>query len=342
MSSRPLQRIIGAPTALLIGMGVAIGSGVFRSPGLVARELHDPGLILLAWALGGVIVLMQGMVTAELATRFPRAGGEYVFLREAYGEFVAFFFGWAYTIFIIGGGAAAIALAFGEFSCQWLSLSPDTWAGPTAAVAVVAVVAVNAAGLKVGAGFQNALTCVKALALLAIIVLGVLSNAESMDAGGQAATGAPAQSGASLFALFTAAITWALWPYEGTTDAVKMAEEVKDVRRALPRAVIGSALAVTVLYVLFNFALLRMLPAEEMARLEQAGEPFVPGVALARLGGSAGRSALLAVAIITCLGALSSTLLATIRVTFAMARDGLAFRSLARMSSAQAPVPAFF
>lgn len=326
-----LKRILGAPTAMFIGMGVAIGSGIFRTPGMVAEHLQSPGLMILAWIFGGVFALMAGMVTAELATRFAEAGGEYVFLREAYGEFVAFFFGWAYTVFIIGGGAASIALAFGDFGCEFLNIE-SRWSRILAAGAIVAVTGVNAMGLRTGATVQNILTGAKIVALIVILVIGFMFGEQPIDF-----TPAPPDlAGRSWFAFFAAGVIPILWAYDGTTDAVKMAEEIKDVRRALPRALIASALVLTLLYVLVNVALMRVMTAGEMAGLD-----FVPGEALGRIFGPSGRIAMLGVAMLVSLGSLSSTVLATIRVTFALARDGLTFRFMSHMSKTQAPVPAF-
>lgn len=330
MGTRPLKRILGTPTALLIGMGVAIGSGIFRTPGDVADRLQAPGLIILAWVLGGVVVLLQGMVTAELATRFPKAGGEYVFLREAYGEFVAFFFGWAYTVFVIGGGAATIALAFGDFMCELLPALGGL-SGPLAAGAIVTVTAVNAVGLRAGAGTQNVLTSVKILALLGVIVIGFAFGAGTSTS---VVEPTPTPTGSGV-ALFIGAMLPILWSYNGTTDSVKLAEEIKNVRRALPLAIIGSAVALTVIYTAFNAALMRVVPPAEMGGLAS-----VPGEAMARLFGASGRAAILVAAMLVCLGSLSSTVLATVRVTFALARDGLAFRFMSHMSKSQAPVPA--
>lgn len=326
----PLKRLLGARTALLIGMGVAIGSGIFRTPGDVAGPLQIPWLIVATWVLGGVIVLMQGMVTAELATRFPQAGGEYVFLREAYGEFFAFFFGWAYTVFVIGGGASAIALAFGDFAAELLQLDAGR-SGLLAAGAIVAITAVNSIGLKAGAGAQNVLTCIKIFALLAVIAIGFTMGGRvaEPDVSTQITLD---MSGLKLYA---AAVLPVLWAYSGTTDSVKLAEEIKDVRRALPRAIIGSTVILIVIYACFNIALMRVVPPAEMAGLSS-----VPGEAMSRLFGATGRNAMLLAAMLVCLGSLSSTVLATIRVTFALARDGLAFRFMGRMSKRQAPVSA--
>lgn len=354
-------------------MGVAIGSGIFRTPGEVAGHLGDPGLILLAWLLAGVVVLMQGLVSAELSTRFPEAGGEYVFLRETYGEFAAFFFGWAYTLFIIGGGAAAIALALGDFAVELLGIaqSPEPAAGSWhiapasafAAGAILLVTAINATGLRAGAYTQNTLTVLKVAALLTLIVCGFVlggaagggwgsdgsfeataaetattaaATAPAGRAGLQGGSGDDTFAGGLLLALL-AGLLPALWAYEGATDSVKMAEEIRDVRRALPRALVGATLTLIALYLLTNAALLRVIPADEMAQ-----HTSVPGEAMYRLFGPVGRSVTLGVAIVVCLGSLSATVLATIRVTFAMARDRLAFRFLAGMSDRQAPVAALW
>jgi len=343
MGDMQLQRILGTATTWLVGMGVAIGSGIFRTPGDIAAYLHAPAWIVAAWLLGGGIVLMQCLVTAELATRVPRAGGEYAFLKAAYGEFPAFFFGWAYTVFILGGGAALIAAALGDFACELLQVDAAR-SGWFAAGAIALVAAVNAAGLRVGAGAQNTLTLLKIAALATVIVIGfsatvplrsagtappVAAFAASAPAGGAGAAGVPAA------AAFLAALLNVLWAYDGVTDSAKLAEEIRDVRRAVPRGLLGGAVTLTLLYVLVNLALLRIVPAAEMASLA-----FVPGEALARLYGPSGRTMMLAVAIVVCLGALSATLLAPIRVTFALARDRLTFSFLSRMSAGQAPVPA--
>lgn len=336
-----LQRILGMPTTWLLGIGVAVGSGIFRTPGIVAGALEVPWLIALVWVIGGLVALMQGMVSAELATRFPKAGGEYVYLREAYGQFVAFFFGWAYTVFIIGGSAAVIGAAFGDFGCEllWPNDLAHSRSGALAAAAIVAVTIVNALGLRIGAGAQNVLTVLKLVALGAIIGVGFLvaPNPQSATAAmnGRIPANAPTPAGAITIGGFLLATLQVFWTYSGATDPVKMAEEVRDVRRAMPRALIGAALSLTVVYLLVNLALLRQISPVEMAK-----QDLVPGEMMARIFGSMGRKLMLGVAMLVCLAALSSAILATIRVTYALARDGLAFRFMSRMSAAQAPVPA--
>ncbi len=329
-SRSALRRLIGGTTALCIGLGVAIGSGIFRVPGDVAGQLGSPLPILLAWLAGGLITLAAGLVTAELATRFPEAGGEYVFLREAYGRFWAFFFGWSYTIFVVGGGAATIAVVIGEAGCQLLGW-PRAWAAGVSSAVIVIVAALNAIGLRVGAGTQNVLSALKVLVLLAVAALAfVPARSDSVP---PEVTSAPA--GAGLLLAFAVALRQVLWCYDGTTDSVKMAEEIRDVRRALPRALIGSAILLTAVYVAINAAFLFAFSPREMA-----ASKFVAGDLVLRAIGPAGQRVMSAVTVIVCVGSLASTTLATIRVTFALARDGLAFGGLARMSAAQSPVNA--
>lgn len=334
-SPQQLRRIVGLPTTVLVGIGIAVGSGIFRTPGDVAAELQTPGWIALAWAVGGVIALMQGLITAELSTRFPKAGGEYVYLREAYGDFPAFFFGWAYTIFIVGGSAATIGAAFGNFACSLFDLPPAR-SGFFAAGLVIVVTALNAAGLRVGAVSQNILTLLKVGALLAVVAVGfaMTPGATPTAAAVATATSIPASQPLTL-SLFITAMLPVFWAYTGSSDPVKLAEEVKDVHRTLPRALIGIAVALTLLYVLVTLAIYRLVPPETMTDRD-----FVIGEAMGRVFGPAAQKVMLAIAMLVCLAAAMSALLATIRVTFALARDGLAPRIFGTMSAQQAPVPA--
>lgn len=329
-SPHGLRRILGPISVVGVGVGGAIGSGIFAAPGEVAKTLHSPWTILAAWLIAGVITLLQTLVTAELATRLPRAGGEYQYLRAAYGEFAAFFFGWSFTVFIVGGGAGTIAALFGDFAAELLGWR-GRWASPVLGSAAIAAVAiVNASGLKTGAVTQNILTTLKALALVAIaigacIVAGRATPAHSI--------GEASIERAFSLEPFLLALMPAFWSYTGATDSAKLAEEVKDVHRALPRALCGSAILLTTIYLLYNYALLCALSPTDMA-----GVRSVPAVVYAAHP-LISRLILLASALI-CLGAISAVLLANVRVTYALARDGLTFAALGRMSKHQAPVAA--
>jgi APA family basic amino acid/polyamine antiporter len=328
MSPRPtpsggLSRILGARTSLLVGLGVAIGSGILRTPPLVARELEHPGWILLAWALGGLAILASSLVMAELATRFPESGGEYAWLREAFGPFVAFFFGWGYTVFMVAGGVATIAAAFGDAAVELMEAgSSRSWA----AAAVAAVAAANMAGLRSGAALQDALTMFKVAVVAAAAGFAFSLSPEA---------GPPPDPSFPAGAAWVAALPPVIWAYAGSTDAVKLSGEIERPERAIPRALLGATFALTVLYLVVNAGLLWGLGPRALA------ESHLPVAVVAeRAFGAAGEVVVSAGSAVVFLGALSSTLLATTRVAWALGRDGYGFGFLGRMSQSQAPVGA--
>lgn len=320
-----LGRVLGPATTLLVGVGVALGSGILRTPPLVAASLGSMPLILAAWALGGFIIFASSLVMAELATRFPESGGEYAWLREAYGPFVAFFFGWGYTIFVVGGGCATIAAAFGEAAVELTgdTLPARAWAG----LAVVLVTAANMYGLRAGAALQNTLTVGKILLVLAVTGLAfTLTPPTSSSAAAAASPGLGA---------WVAALPSVIWAYAGSTDAVKLAGEVDDPARTLPRALLGATGVLMLVYLLVNGGFLYALGVEGLARstlpaADVAGRVLGATGTLWVAGGSAA----------IFLGALSSTMLATVRVAWALGRDGFALEAMGEMNDRQAPVGA--
>jgi basic amino acid/polyamine antiporter, APA family len=326
-----LRRLVGPVTTFLISLGVAIGSGIFRAPTDVAQSFRAPWMMLLIWVIGGIFSLVSGLVSAELATRFPKAGGEYAFVREAFGDFFAFFFGWGYSVFIIGCGAATIAAASGEAAAQLFDLDVAAYAPGIGALIVVLITGVNALGLKAGAGLGNVLTAAKILALVGIAFVALVHR------GSDTRWLVPLEimPDKTFGAAFISAVVPVMFAYAGTTDTVKLAEEIQNVRRDLPRALIGSAFALTLLYLAVNVAYLVVLTPDEMAK-----SLLVPSDAMSRIFGSPGRRVMSFLNLVVFLGAISATILATVRVTFALARDGLTFKVIARMSRAQAPVPA--
>ncbi len=325
-----LRRVLGPVTGICVGLGAAIGSGIFATPGDIASLLHSPGWILGVWLLCGGITLMQSLVSAELATRFPEAGGEYQYLKAAYGDFAAFFFGWSATIFIIGGGAGTIAAALGGFASALFDLH-HPWAGPMfGCAAIVAVTAINALGLRTGAATQNILTSLKVVAVLAITAGAIVVAGRLTPAPVAARPDEPVSIETLLLAMLPA-----FWAYTGTTDSIRLAAEIRDVRRALPRALVGSALIITVVYIMYNYALLCALAPAEMA-----GARSVPALVFEHFRGTATGRLIELVSVVVCLGAISACMLANVRIPYALARDGLAFRFLGRMSARQAPVGA--
>ncbi|MFQ5411611.1 MAG: APC family permease, partial [Phycisphaerae bacterium] len=328
-----LRRILGPISVVCVGVGGAIGSGIFRTPGKVAESIQSPWLILLLWVLAGGITLMQSLVSAELATRFPRAGGEYEYLKRAYGDFAAFFFGWSCTLFIIGAGAATIAAALGDFAAE-LGRLDRSWASPAfGCAAIITVTAVNALGLRTGAFTQNLLTLLKVAALMGIAIGAWILSGRLTPIPSPVVIG-PNETSWTL--AFLMALLPAFWPYTGATDSVRLAEEVKDVRKAMPRALFSTVAVLTVVYFFYNYALLCAVSPVEMA-----GDPGVHARIFASDRGFFLREAILIVSILICLGSITAVFLANVRVTYALARDGLTFRFLSRMSRSQAPVASF-
>jgi APA family basic amino acid/polyamine antiporter len=324
---RPLRRILGTATVTCVGLGVAIGSGILATPGEIAGQICSGRLILLAWLLGGLVTFLESLVTAELSTRIPLAGGEYQFLRSAFGDFAAFFFGWSFTIFIVGAGAGTIAAALGQFTAELLNIQSSNVASLIGFASIIGVLLANLMGLRAGALIQNGLTIVKV-----IVVVGIGMGA-MISAGRYTPIHAAAEGDVSLRSFLLAFVS-VFWSYSGSTDSAKLAEETIGARRAIPRGLTFSAVSLTCVYLLYNYGL---LCAVSPAAMRDA--PSVAALAFSGIGGFQVRGLILIASIMICLGSISSTLLSNVRVTFAMARDGLAPSILARMSQRQAPIP---
>ncbi|MBX3396656.1 MAG: APC family permease [Phycisphaerae bacterium] len=343
---KSLRQIIGAVSIVGVGVGGAIGSGIFRTPGELAQLVQSPWHILGLWAAAGVLTLMQSLVTAELATRMPEAGGEYQYLKAAYGRFAAFIFGWSFTIFIIGAGGATIAAALGDFAATLCGLNPANASPRFACAAIALVTGINCLGLRTGAITQNLLTGLKVASVIGIAAGAMIVAGRWIPAEAPAQTVSTASSSIDAVAHGTAvpmsfwgksallfqAMLLAFWPYTGATDPAKLAEETRDVRHAMPRALVTTVVILTIVYMLYNYALLCAMPPSTTA-----ARPDVHSAIFHDVKGLPIETLILIASILICLGALSSVFLANTRVTFALARDGLTFQLLGRMSPHQAP-----
>lgn len=337
--SRSLVRGLGVFDATLITIGSVLGSGIFMTTGDMARWLPHPGLILLVWVAGGILTLAGALTYAELGGMFPRAGGQYHFLKEAYGPFWGFLFGWGALLVIMTGGIATLAVGFGEYLGYYLPffstehvllslpLGPFTWA-PTGgqlagALAIGLLTAVNYVGLREGTLVQNVVTLAKIGSLVALAGIGFL-----MPARVEAALFAPLSSPVSggVAAAFGVAMVAALWSYDGWYAVTNMAGEMKKPGRDLPLGIIGGTLAITVLYAVTNLVYMRTLSVEEMAATGRIGE-----TAATALFGDLGGRVLAAAVLVSIFGCISSTILYAARVYLPMAEDGSFFPILARI-----------
>jgi APA family basic amino acid/polyamine antiporter len=334
-ADRPeLVRRLGTWDAVLVTVGSVLGTGIFLTTSDVARALPHAGLILLAWVAGGLLTLAGALTFAELGVLFPRAGGQYHYLKEAYGPLWGFLFGWTCFLVIMTGGIAALAVGFGEYLGFFLPffstghelfrvpLGPVTWAvngGQLAgALAIAFLTAVNCVGLKEGARLQNAVTLVKVGSIVGLALFGLLGPAPARP------DYAAPLPGGGLLTAFGVAMIAVLWSYDGWYGFTPLAGEARDPQRTIPRGLIGGTAVIMLLYVLMNVLYVRVLPIEGMAGAGRIGE-----AAAAVLFGPWGARIISAAVVVSTFGCLSATVLYAARIYLPMAQDGLFFRTLA-------------
>ncbi|HYH00477.1 MAG TPA: amino acid permease [Terriglobales bacterium] len=332
--SRPgLVRGLSLLDSVLLLCGGIIGSGIFLTAGQIAEQVRTPGLFLLVWVAGGMISLLACFAFAELGSMFPSAGGQYVYLREAYGEFWAFLYGWMNFAVSGAGTIAALAVGFAEyfgvlipvFSARIPVAHIGGWAftrGHAVAIAsIVVLTAINVLGLRRAALFQNVATFLKFAAIAIFVALGFL-----IGKGSWSNFTAPAEPnvGVSPFAAFGVALIAVFWAYDGWVYITWVAGEVKDPRRNVPRALVIGVIVVGVLYIALNAVYLYALP---VARI--AGETTIAQTAAVSLFSPDAAGWLAAMIAVSCFGAMSSGILCYARVYYAMAMDGTFFRSMA-------------
>ena len=302
---------------MAVTVGIMIGSGIFRVPAAAAAETGSAGVMLAAWVVGGVVALCGALSLAEVAALYPRAGGIYVYLREAYGPLTAFLFGWLYLV-IIPTGAGAIALVFAEYLGRLVPLSPGQIRGIATALIVLLATA-QYRSLRFGAVIQNVSTVAKVAAVLAMTGAAFLLGQPGTGAWAPGAAGHPAT-----FAGFGLGIVTVLWAYNGWQDVTCLSGEVRDPGRSLPRAIVGGTLVVVAVYLAANAAYLRVLPIDVIA-----ASPLVASDVMVQLVGPVGSSLIAALVCVSTFGALNAVLMAIPRVFWAMADDGLFFRAVA-------------
>ncbi|HYX24392.1 MAG TPA: amino acid permease [Thermoanaerobaculia bacterium] len=352
-ASSPPTLVRGLSTwdGALLTIGSIVGTGIFITTADMAKVLPHPGLILLVWLAGGLLTLAGALSYGELGAMFPRAGGLYHFVKEAYGPLMGFLYGWTAFLVIMSGGNAALGVAFGEylgsflpwFSTVHVLLSvPVTqhWSwtlsgGQVAAVAALLILtAINHVGLKEGAGVQNALTVLKIAAIVGLIAVGLFARAPVQPH----LFGPVGQIPGGLLAAFGVAMIAALWTYDGWYGLTCSAGEMRDPGRSLPRGLILGTGAVIVLYLLLNVVYARALSVGAMA-----ATPRIAETAASVLFGPWAARIVSLIVLISTFGCLSSTILYSSRIYLPMAEDGLFFKSLARIHPVyRTPVPSLW
>ncbi len=309
----------------MIVMGGIVGSGIFINPSVVARQVHTPFLILGVWLLGGFLALAGAFIWAELACRLPDAGGQYLYLREAYHPGVAFLYGWVLLLVIQTGGMAAVAVTFARYARELAhgasSLSPAASAndGWVAALTLLGLAAVNCFGARSGSNVQSLLMLLKAAAIGALVVAGFSVR--------QATASHPALDGNQGWGSIAAAMIPVAFAYGGWQTASFIAGEMRDARRDLTRGLILGVIGVIALYCSVNYVCVHVLGPEGLAQTR------TPASAVMRAAwGDAGARWLAAGIAVSTLGFLGQGVLTAPRVYYAMARDGLFFQSVGWVS----------
>jgi APA family basic amino acid/polyamine antiporter len=342
--------------------GSMIGSGIFIVSADIVRQVGSPAALLAAWIVAGLMTIAGALAYSELAAMMPQAGGQYVYLREAYGQLWAFLFGWTLLLVIQAGTIAAVAVAFARFAgVMWPALGSDLWLGVGSfglsgerlgAIAVIALLtAANLRGLELGRMVQNWFTVAKILSLLLIVVVGcvLFPNAVAVHANFGTArrflsSGTPH---AGLLAAFGAAMVGSLFSADAWASATFIAAEVRNPSRDLPRALALGTAIVIVLYVLVNVAYLCELSAAGVAGatsvlergISHAASDRVASAAMQVVWGRAGATLTAIVVMISAFGCANGLILTGARVIYAMANDGVFFAAARRLNRNR--VPAF-
>ena len=295
-------------------VGIVIGAGMFSVPAVVAANSGGSVEMMLAWLVGGALSIAGALCYAELATAHPHPGGEYHFLRLAWGPRLAFLFAWARLTVIPTGSIALLAFIFGDYASQILPLgamSPALFA----AGAVVVLTAINAVGLRTGKRTQNLLTALQTAGVVAIVLAGLLLEPSTV----------PAATATTTTQHWGLVLIFVMLAYGGWNEAAYVSAEVVAERRTLPRALVGSIVVVTLLYLLMNLAYLRVLGVEAMASSDAVAADM-----MRRVLGDRGAQAISAVVAVAALTSANATMLMSARTGYAFGRDTPMFALLGR------------
>ncbi len=319
-----LRPELGLQDTVFLVVASVVGSGIFLTPGPIADRLPHPGLIFAVWIVGGLLSLAGALANAELGAMFPRAGGDYVYLREAFAPVAGFLVGWLTFFAIFAGTVAALGAGFGAAVAELLGLG----AGSALAIAVATIAATSAlnyVSLRWGARVNNVTGWLKVTAMLAFGLLAPFSGQGDLGNLRPLLDGIAEVAAPGAFAL---ALSPVIFSYLGWNACIYVASEIRDPGRDLPRALFVSLALCTGVYLVMNAAYLYALPVPELRQAANAGE----AAAGALFGGVGGRL-VAGFVLASILGTLNATVLVGPRIAYAMALDGLFFRGVDRVHS---------
>lgn len=306
-----LPRKLSLLDATLIVIGVVIGSGIFLLPNLVARNLPSASAMIAVWLAAGILSFFGALAYAELGALMPATGGQYVYLREAYGSWCAFLSGWVFVLAAMPGGIAFLAVGFSMYLDKLIPLTPGMRTLVSLGLLLV-LSAANYIGVRESVWIQRVFTTLKIVGLLVVIGAALVASPAASAAGNIAPHVSYAGAGI--------AMTACLMAYNGWSYVSFVAGEVKNPERNLPRSLALGMSAVTILYVSANLAYMRVLTLPQIAASQRVGADVA-----ARVLGPAGATAMSVIVLLSIIGAINGCILTAARVPFAQARDGLFF-----------------
>ncbi len=338
---------LGLFIATSIVVGAVIGSGIFKKPAIMAKELGSPEALLIVWVVAGVVTLFGALTNAEISGMIPKTGGQYAYFQEMYGDFFAFLYGWAIFIVIQTGSIASIAYVFSHYAGYFFRLPNFPPATETSFVLSIPYIgdiyplrdigekaltiglilflsAANYFGVEFGGKISGFFSSLKVLAVIAIAVLAVFAPCGTTE---NFTRDAPwFRSDLSLVGAFAMALSGAFWAYDGWNNVTYIGGELKNAKRNLPLALIIGTLIVIAVYALINLAYLYVLPVEKMA-----GSKLVASDLAEAAVGKSGGALVAAAVMISTFGAANGTILVSARVYYAMARDNLFYAPIGKI-----------
>ncbi len=354
MSTPPkLNRALGLSFVIVVVIGNIIGSGVYKKVAPMAAELHSAGWVLIAWVLGGVITLFGALSNAEVAGLLASTGGDYAYYKKIYNRFFAFIYGWSLFAVIQTAAISSLAYVFAHSLNSLVplpelfpTLSTFTIAGVfypfadfsiklTAIILIVLLTWVNTKGVKTGAGMSSVLLLLVIAGILVIILFGLSDQKSAIrDTVNLATTN---NTPVTISALFTAMLS-AFWAYQGWASIGFIGGEIKDAKRNIPKGIAMGVFIVIAIYLLVNATYLSLLSIPELVQVHAAGNKIAALEAAKSFWGENGMLFMSVLILATTLGCTHATILASARPYFAMAREGMFFKSAAKLNNAQAPV----
>lgn len=352
MEKSHLKNTLGLKLVVVVVIGNIIGSGVYKKVAPMAAELHSPGWVLICWLLGGVITLFGALSNAEVAGLLADTGGEYAYYKKIYNRFFAFLFGWSLFAVIQTAAISSLAYVFAQSFSSVVDLPPvfsslgdfnianlffpfaDFNVKLVAIVIIILLTIVNTLGIKAGAGVSTGILILVFGGIFTIIAAGISKDPASIANSFSLTT--TGNEEVTLSAVFTAMLA-AFWGYQGWASIGYIGGEVKDAKNNIPKGIFTGVLIIIVLYMLVNATYLALLQVDDLESIYLGGNKIAAIEAVRSFWGAKGALFISLLILVTTLGCTNATILSSSRPYYAMAREGLFFKNVAKLNNAQAP-----